>query len=91
MLMYATDRIACSQAAGKALYKSKSFTVINNAIDYEKFRFNQLCREKIRRQLRIEDDKVVLGFVGRFVPQKNIFFLFISRLSPFLSFVKKAF
>ena len=48
--------------------------IINNAIDIEKFIFNQNIREKIRKQLNVED-KFVIGHIGRFSYQKNHEFL----------------
>ncbi len=76
----ATQYIACSELAGKAMFGTKKFVVINNAIDYDKFRFSENNRNKIRKELGI-DNKKVIGFVGRFSPQKNVFF--------FIDFAKK--
>lgn len=72
---HADLRFACSKAAGIALYgKSADFTVINNAIDLDKFAFNSAKRAQLRNELSLED-KVVLGHVGRFDEQKNHNFL----------------
>lgn len=68
-------RLACSNAAGTVLYsRNANFTVINNAIDIEKFAFNAEKRMKLRAQLGV-NDKVVIGHVGRFNKQKNHKFL----------------
>ena len=48
----------------------KNYTVINNGIDIEKFKFNQGVRNKIRKELNIEN-KFVIGHVGRFSHEKN--------------------
>lgn len=69
-----TDFWACSIEAGKYLFGNKQITVINNAVDYTSFNFNDKTREKIRRELFI-NDCVVLGTVGRFNYQKNYPFL----------------
>lgn len=72
--IYATDLFACSEEAGKYLFKDKPFQVLKNAIDSEKF----IADEKIRRGIREElglTDKFVVGHVGRFHPQKNHDFL----------------
>lgn len=73
---YATDFWACSELAGKFFYKpavlnSHRFKIINNAIEAEKYYRNDEIRHKIRRQLNITDDYIVVGHVGRFQYQKN--------------------
>lgn len=65
---------ACSNAAGKFMYGSRSFKVINNAIDTDKFVFNEYKRLILRKELNIENDFVV-GHIGRFNIQKNHMFL----------------
>lgn len=70
----ATKRIACSKLVGKTMYGNKSFIVVNNAIEYDKYKFSQQNREKIRKKINILDNEVLIGFVGRFAPQKNIYF-----------------
>lgn len=72
---YATDLFACSQAAGKWLFgRNAKFKVIKNAIDLDKFKFNEEKRKKIRN-LYDWNDKYVIGHVGRFDYQKNQEFL----------------
>lgn len=78
--IYATDYYACSKLAGEWLFgknivKSKKFKVINNAIDYNKFKFNKSTRKKIRDKLKIYDDEIIVGHIGRFTMQKNHEFL----------------
>lgn len=70
---------ACSKAAGVSVYGSKyvelgKVSIINNAVDIKKFKFNLEVREKLRAQLLIKD-KLVIGHVGRFNEQKNHLFL----------------
>ncbi|MBP3444976.1 MAG: glycosyltransferase family 1 protein [Bacilli bacterium] len=77
--VYATDYFACSEHAGKWLYgknivKNKKFYIVNNAVDMNKFLFNNKKRKEIRRKLNINDDYVI-GHIGRFMPQKNHKFL----------------
>ncbi len=67
-------KLACSKLAGEGLFKSNDFKVINNAIDYNNFKFNNDYRKKLRKNFHIDDEKKIIGFVGRFVVQKNIFF-----------------
>ncbi len=67
---YADYLFACSNAAGKFMFKNKDFYILNNAIDITKFAYDDQKRKKIRNELKI-DDKVVIGHVGNFNKQKN--------------------
>lgn len=76
---YATDFWACSEDAGKWFFnsrirKSNNYMLVRNAIDPNRFTYNIELRNKIRRQLNIED-KWVIGHVGRFHFEKNHEFL----------------
>ena len=71
---FSTINFACSESAGKYLYKNRPFTVIPNAIELEKFKYNKEIRNKVRQELGCED-KFVIGHVGRFELQKNHEFL----------------
>lgn len=67
--------LACSESAGKWLFGDKivasnKFKIFNNAIEVERFTFNNQIRDTIRKEFAIED-KYVIGHVGRFHPQKN--------------------
>lgn len=69
---------ACSKVAADWLFKgySEKAIIINNAIDVDKFIYNQEKRKKIRQELNIIDDKMMLiGHIGRFNKQKNHLFL----------------
>lgn len=66
---------ACSKQAGEWLFKNtKDIIVLNNAVDIEIFKQNNYIRDRIRKELDIEN-KFVIGHVGRFNPQKNHEFL----------------
>ena len=69
--MYANDYAACSEEAGRFLFGSKSFTVINNGIALDDYRYNYDDRLALRAQLGIKPEETVIGCVGRFVKQKN--------------------
>lgn len=71
---FVTDRIACSEEAGKFLFKNKKFVIIRNAIDTKKFKYDEKIREKMRKKLNVED-YFVIGNVGRLSNQKNQIFL----------------
>lgn len=73
MKMIATNFIACSNDAGKWLYK-ENYLVLNNAIDLNKFKFNKFTREEYRRKLGIKDE-FVIGHIGHFTNVKNHEFL----------------
>ena len=70
-----TQRLACSNDAGRALYDNKDFTVIHNGIPLSTFSFNEKSREEIRDSLNISDDVMVVGHVGRLDRVKNHSFL----------------
>lgn len=72
---YATHYFACSELAGRYLFGNKAFnkgniTVINNSIDFNKFKFNEEKRNIIRTKYGLNKNFVV-GHIGRFVKQKN--------------------
>jgi len=74
----ATDFCACSQMAadwlfGEQIPKDK-IRIMKNAIDVEKFSYNENVRNEYRKKLGLENC-YVLGHVGRFVYQKNHEFL----------------
>ena len=67
---YATVNAACSENAGKFLFKGKPFFIINNAIDYGKFSFDEEKRREFRKRYSIGNEFVV-GTAGRLCAQKN--------------------
>ena len=72
---YATHFWACTGLAADFFYSSKiknskNFRIIKNAIDVSAFSFDIEAREKLRRELDIENC-LVLGNVGRLHFQKN--------------------
>lgn len=74
--VYPTVRFACGHYAGEWLFgKKHDFTVIPNAIELDKFRFDPTVRRETRKELGIAEDTFLIGHVGRFMPQKNQAFL----------------
>lgn len=65
---------ACSESSGKWMFYKKTFSVIKNGIDIEKYYYNDNFRKNIRNKYGISDDKIVIGQVGRFDEQKNHMF-----------------
>ena len=72
---YANVNFACSKLAGDFLFKEKNYTIINNAIEFNKFKFNKKIREEIRDKEGFKDKDIVLGNIGRFCNQKNQIYL----------------
>ncbi|MFR0613808.1 glycosyltransferase [Lactobacillus porci] len=75
---YATDLAACSKEAAKWLFSSKDqakVRIIHNGIDRAQYTFSKERRQKLRASLKISDDTLVLGNIGRLAEQKNQLFL----------------
>nr|WP_317279567.1 glycosyltransferase [uncultured Fusobacterium sp.] len=70
----ATDLFACSDEAGKFMFEKNSYKVVKNAVNANKFLFNQDKREQLRKELGINNE-LVIGCVARFDYQKNHMFL----------------
>lgn len=78
--VFATDLFCCSELSGRWLFGNKVYDegkvfLLNNAIDLEKFKYNEEIRKNKRKELGIKDDTLVIGHIGRFVEQKNHRFL----------------
>ncbi|PBC74238.1 Glycosyltransferase involved in cell wall bisynthesis [Fibrobacter intestinalis] len=74
--LFATHWLACGEAAaingwGKSAVKKGKVTILPNAIDPERFKFNEKQRNEVRARYGISDDDFVVGHVGRFFPEKN--------------------
>ena len=66
---------ACGDEAGKWMFNTDNFKVLNNAIDAKDYTFNMNIRNDKRKEFGISDDSIMVGHVGRFFPQKNHEFL----------------
>ncbi len=76
---FATDFMANSIDCGKWQFGEETYckgkiNIFKTVIDADKNAFDANLREKTRAQFEW-NDKVVYGFIGRFVPQKNPLFL----------------
>jgi glycosyltransferase EpsF len=71
----ATARLACGVGAGETFYGDREYSIIHNGIDIKKFTYNKFKRDRIRKDLNIDKDTVVLIHVGRFFEVKNHAFL----------------
>lgn len=78
--LFATNYICCSELAGRWMFGNKEYDsnnvhILNNAINLEKFKYNEEMRIHKRKELVVDDNTLVVGHVGRFVEQKNHNFL----------------
>ncbi|MBR1923151.1 MAG: glycosyltransferase [Paludibacteraceae bacterium] len=85
-----THHLACSSAAAKWFFPNdKDAIIINNGIDVEQYTYNPIIREKIRKELGLADESIVLGHVGRYCTEKNHTFL-LDIFNSFLTLQNKA-
>lgn len=78
--VFATDYFCCSEKAGRWQFGNKIYNqgkvyLLNNAIDVDKFKYNEIIRKRKRKELSIKDNEIVIGHIGRFVTVKNHGFL----------------
>ena len=70
----ATQLLACSTEAGKAVFGKHCFSIMTNAIDAKEYCPNQEIRAQVRKELGLGDSFTVMH-VGRMVYAKNHKFL----------------
>lgn len=74
----ATDLCACGETAGNWMWK-KQYQIFPNVLPIEKYYYNPEMREKIRKELFIQDTQkiphFVVGCISRLAPGKNHDFL----------------
>ena len=78
--VYANKYMCCSELAGRWLFGDKEYDkgkvyLLNNAIDLNKYKYDEKIRKSKRKELGIKDNTFVVGHIGRFVEQKNHRFL----------------
>lgn len=73
--IFATNRLACGEKAGKALFNKKSFKIVNNGINIKKFYFSKNKGQNLRKKYGIKNDCTVLMTIGRLEKEKNQSFL----------------
>lgn len=71
---FAPSDLAAEYTFGKKSIKQRKALILNNGIDLDVFRYYSEERDKLRKELKI-DDKIVVGHIGRFMEQKNHSFL----------------
>lgn len=77
--VFPTHLCACSEYAGRWLFGKRAMDsgrvrVWPNAIDTERFAYNESVRNETRKYLKLTD-KFIVGHAGRFMTQKNHDFL----------------
>ena len=82
------NKLACSLEAGqfmfgKRIMRKGKVKVIRNAIDTQKFLYNEEIRKEVRKEFDIQE-RFVIGHVGRLCYQKNTLFV----LEIFKTFLK---
>ena len=86
----ATDYCACSREAAEWVFGKRvpeeKIRILNNAIELDKYKFDKVLRDEMRKKLRIDGDEVVIGIIGRLVYTKNQEFIIniLPRLSNFI-------
>lgn len=78
--VYANKYMCCSELAGRWLFGNREYDkgnvfLLNNAIDLDKFKYDEEIRNNKRKELGIDKNTKVIGHMGRFVEQKNHRFL----------------
>lgn len=71
----ATVNFACSKLAGDFLFKRDKYYIIKNAIDVNKYKYNEDIRNELRNKMQLENNDIILGNIGRLTEQKNQIFL----------------
>ena len=71
----APSNLAAIHTFGKKDYNDGKVKILHNGIDFEEYKFSEIARKKIRVELGLNDDQVVVGHIGRFMTQKNHKFL----------------
>lgn len=74
-LRFANVLIACGKDAGEFVYEKKDFIILNNAINLQKYKYDNKKGENLRQKYNIPLDYCVFGNIGRFTVQKNQEFL----------------
>lgn len=75
---YATRVIGCGKIAGERIFgrgnmKHRKAMILPNAVDIDKFAFQPVIREDVRKTLGVPE-RFVIGMVGRLATEKNYLF-----------------
>ena len=70
-----TARMACGREAGRWLFGNRPFEVVPVASDPRDYRIDAACRSKMRKEMGIGDEEILIGCVAILAPAKNHLFL----------------
>ncbi|WP_392452211.1 glycosyltransferase [Streptococcus parasuis] len=66
-----TLNLACGEEAGRYLFKNRKFSIMENGVVVDNYRFNSKFRDEIRSEFKIEANCKLFGHVGNFYVAKN--------------------
>lgn len=64
------SNVACSDLAGKWMFGTQEYLLLENAIDIDEYKFSEEKKNKVRKEYGI-GAQILIGHVGRFVEAKN--------------------
>lgn len=70
-----THRLACGEKAGRFMFGSMPFKIVNNGVDVVKYAFDNDQRIALRAKMALSESDILVGHVGYFMPVKNQCFL----------------
>ena len=68
-------KVACGKKAGQYMFGNKNFDIFYNGIEVEKFQYNPIDRNEIRKEFAIKSDEKLYGNIARLANAKNPIFL----------------
>lgn len=75
VIKYSDQIVTCSQFAAKTVIGKEADLLVYNAISYDRYKFSNDNRKKIRNHYNLNDTDLLIGNIGRFSYQKNHIFL----------------
>ncbi len=69
------EHVACGKKAGEFMFPNQIFTILNNGIDLDKFKYNYQYNEELRKELKIAEKSFIIGQVAKLDLPKNPLFL----------------
>ena len=71
--LYASQgtKVAVSESCNKFMFGGKADYVIYNGIESNRFYFDLKDRHAVRQELKLDEDRIVVGCLGRISPEKN--------------------
>lgn len=77
---YATLNLCCSEKVCDYA-RFKNAIVLNNCFEIDEYKYNQEYRNIIRNELKLNEDVLAIGMIGRFSKQKNFEFV-LKKILP---------